>query len=85
MHFYHEPTKRDMPGRCEDISDGGLKMFVPARTPVKAGDSLQVRVGAMDRPEFALLSDRPVDASVVRVDRQAFLTRGDVAVGVKFI
>ena len=85
LHFYHEPTKRDVPGRCEDISQGGLKMFVPAKTPVKAGDSLQVRVGALDRPEFALLSDQPVDASVVRVDRQALLSRGHLAVGVKFI
>ena len=85
LHFYHEPTKRYVPARCENISQGGLKMFVPARTPVKAGDSLQVRVGATDRPEFAMLSDQPLDTSVVRVDRQALLTSGHLAVGVKFI
>ena len=85
LHLYHAPTKRSLPGRCENISQGGLKMLIPARTPVKAGDSLQVRVGAMDRPEFAALSDKPVDASVVRVDRRALLTAGHLAVGVKFI
>jgi len=84
MQFYHGPSRRDIPGRCVDISRGGLMMQVPMTSPVKAGDSLQVSLGAHNRPEFLSLSDKPLDASVVRVDRHPMLKSGTIAVGVKF-
>ena len=80
LHFYHEPTKRDVPARCENISQGGLKMFVPVRTPVKAGDSL--RVALSDAPDE--VGEGPLDATAIRVDRNQLLTAGHIAVGMEF-
>jgi len=85
LHFLHEPSRRRLPGRCENISRGGLKMYVPAGTPVKAGDSIQVSLSAPGRPEFSALGDKPLNASVVRVERQALLSTGHLAVGVRFM
>ncbi|MBS3820981.1 MAG: hypothetical protein GVY16_08790 [Planctomycetes bacterium] len=32
--FYHGPSHREFPGRCVDISNGGLQMCVPAASPL---------------------------------------------------
>jgi hypothetical protein len=85
LHFNHGPSHRRLPGRCENISESGLKMHVPATSPIKPGDSIQLSLGAHHRPEFAVLGDRPVDASVVRVNRHDMLTTGCLEVGVKFM
>ena len=85
VQFYHEPSHRDLPARCSDISQGGMKMYVPAATPVRAGDSVRVVLGALDRPEFAGLGETPLGASIVRVDRRALLSDGHLAVGVRFM
>lgn len=85
VQFYHEPSQRDLPARCADISEGGMKMYVPAATPIKPGDSVYLTLGALGRPEFARLGDKPLSASIVRVDRQALLEGGHLAVGVRFM
>ena len=77
VQFYHAPSQRDFPGRCADISAGGMLMYVPATTPLQPGHSV-------NRPEFANLGDSPVEATIVRVDRQALLQAGHLAVGLRF-
>ena len=62
-----------------------MLVFAPAATPVKTGDYVKVTLGGVERPEFASLGRRPVDASVVRVDRDALLNSGHLAVGVRFM
>ena len=84
LQFYHGPSQRDFPGRCVDISKGGLLMYVPVVTPVQPGQAIQLAVGSVSRPEFAGLSETPLDATVVRVDRHAILSSGQLAVGVRF-
>jgi len=84
VQVFHGPSGRDFPGRCLDISAGGLKMYVPAATPVQPGHPIRLTLGAVSRPEFAGLGDKPIDGTIVRVDRDALLKTGHLAVGVKF-
>ncbi len=84
VQFYHGPSQRDFPGRCTNISHGGLLMYVPAVSPVQPGQPIRLTVGGISRPEFAGLSERPIDATIVRVDRGVLLRSGHLAVGVRF-
>ena len=84
VDFFHGPSQRDFPARCANISVGGLKMYVPAATPVRPGQAIRLAIGGVSRPEFARLGRGPVDATIVRVDRQAMIQEGDLAVGVRF-
>jgi len=62
-----------------------MLMYVPATTPVKAGDSLRVTLGSVARPEFAELNYHPMDAAIVRVDRKPLTSLGQLAIGVRFM
>lgn len=84
VDVFHGPSQRAFPGRCVNISTGGLMMYVPAATPVQPGHPIRLTLGFVGRPEFAGLGDGPVDATIVRVDRDALLTSGHLAVGVRF-
>jgi len=84
VQFYHGPSQREFPGRCIDISHGGMLMYVPAKTPVQPGHPIRLSVGSVSRPEFAGLSETPLEATIVRVNRNALLAAGYVAVGVRF-
>ena len=84
MNFYHAPSQREFPARSVDISKGGMLMHAPISTPLKVGQQLRLTVPGVERPEFAGLSDRTVDGTVVRVDRDGLVEKGCVAVGVMF-
>lgn len=84
VQFYHGPTQHNYPGRCVDISEGGMMMYVPASAPVHTGQPIQLTVGCVNRPEFAGLSENPLDATIVRVNRQALVSMGHAAIGVRF-
>jgi len=84
VQFYHDPSQRDFPGRCANISAGGMLMYVPAATPLQPGHGIRLNLGSVNRPEFANLGDGTVYATVVRVDRKALLVAGSLAVGVRF-
>jgi c-di-GMP-binding flagellar brake protein YcgR len=84
VQFHHAPSRRQFPGRCVDISAGGMKMYIPASTPVQPGHSVQLQMGSVNRPELAGLGAGPVSASVVRVDRHNLLANGHLAVGLRF-
>ena len=85
VQFYHGGSSREFPGRCIDLSKGGMMMYAPATSPVRPGDSIRVTVGSVSRPEFASLGERPIDATIVRVDRKALLHLGHIAVGLRFL
>lgn len=59
-------------------------MYVPAATPVQPGHSVRLQMGAVSRPEFAGLADKPVAATVIRVDRRSILSSGHLAIGLRF-
>ena len=84
VQFYHGPSRRYFRARTVDISEGGILMYVPASAPVAPGHPIQVTIGSHSRPELAGLSDRPMDATIVRVDRHKMLSQGYLPVGVRF-
>jgi len=84
VEFYHAASRKSYPGRCIDISNGGLMMFVPATAPLQVGHSLSVSIGSVNRPEFANLGTEPMTATVVRVERRTLISMGSVAVGIRF-
>ena len=84
VNFFHGPSNREFPARCVDVSRGGMLMYVPVSTPVKVGQPLRLNVGSVSRPEFAGLSEKPMDGTIARVDRHRMLEEGYVAVGVRF-
>jgi len=84
VQFYHGPSQRDFPGRCANISLTGIKMYVPAATPVQPGQPIRLSLAGVPGPEFARLGRGPMDATIVRVDRRAMIDEGDLAVGVRF-
>ena len=84
VRFLHGPSGRDLPGRCVDISRGGLLMYVPAASPVRPGQTIRLTLGAISLPDLAGLSGAPMEGTIVRVDRGALLAEGHLAVGVRF-
>ena len=84
LQFLHGPTRKDCQARSVDVSAGGMMMFVPPNVPVRVGQFLRLSVGSVNRPEFAGLSEQPVDATVVRVDRGQLVPGGQIGIGVRF-
>ena len=84
VEFYHGPSRRYFRAQTVDISAGGVLMYVPASAPVAPGHPIRLTIGSRNRPELAGLSSRPLDATVVRVDRQRMLSHGMLPVGVRF-
>ncbi len=85
VRFAHEPSRRDFPGRAVDVSEGGMLMYVPATVPIKVGQSLRLEIGKSPDAQSEPLSEQPVYATVVRVDRHKLIKLGHLAVGVKFV
>ena len=83
VQFYHGPTQRDFPGRCVNVSAGGMLMYVPPNIPVQVGHPLRLTAAGASRPEFAGLRGQTVDATITRVDREKYLS-GHLGVAVRF-
>jgi len=84
VQFFHGPSRREYPARSVDISQGGMLMYLPASVPVARGQGIRLTIGSHGRPELAELSNRPLAATVVRVDRRRLLELGHLPVGVRF-
>lgn len=84
VQFYHCPSRREFPARSVDISAGGVLVYVPVGTPVALGQPIQLKLGTHSRPEFARLSDSPLDGTIVRVDRRRMLSVGHLPIGIRF-
>jgi len=85
VSFHHEPTGKDLPGRCVDISQGGLRMYVPANTPVKTGQAVRISIGGVESEGPSQFFGRQVDARIVHVNRYTLISTGQLAVGVAFV
>ena len=84
VEFFHGPSRRNYPARSVDVSRGGMLMFVPATTPVAPGQPIRVTLGGYSQPELHTLSNKPVEGTIVRVDRGGMLEAGHLPVGVRF-
>ena len=58
-------------------------MYVPMSTPVTKGQTIRLDIGSTSRPELRGLPS-PIEAVVVRVDRNKLLDLGHLVVGVQF-
>jgi c-di-GMP-binding flagellar brake protein YcgR len=81
IQFHHGPSKRQVSARSVDISETGMLMYIPATTPVRAGQSVYVNMAGLTGR-----SAQPgqVQATVVRVDRSDMTSKGYLGIGVKF-
>jgi c-di-GMP-binding flagellar brake protein YcgR len=84
MRFHHVISDREYVGRTVDVSDGGLRMYVPAVAPLRTGQSIRLPLGEVGLPKLAPQGDRTLDARIVRVDRDGLAETGQVLVGVEF-
>ncbi|MDP6637216.1 MAG: PilZ domain-containing protein [Phycisphaerae bacterium] len=82
LQFHHGPSKREVPARSVDVSDSGMLMYVPATTPVRAGQSVYVNMAGISGRSAATAG--PVQATIVRVDRADMTSKGYLGVGVRF-
>lgn len=84
VEFFHAPTRRHFPAFCRDISEGGMLMLIPASTPVRRGQSVRLQVSDLPVPGIADMAGRPLNATVLRVDRTPLTTDGQIAIAVRF-
>ncbi len=88
--FYHPASRRELPGRTANLSRGGLWMLVPPHAPLRAGQRIrflelpEAKDGPRDEPLALASRDRPLAATVIRVDRSALAATGQVGVAVRF-
>ena len=85
VQFHHDLSGRDFPGRCVDVSQGGLQMYVPPAAPVQPGQAVRLALSGITEPALAALGGKPLDATIVRVDRQCLTQKGQLAISVKFM
>jgi len=61
-----------------------MLMYVPATTPVRAGQPISLNLGELICHARALAGTGEVQATIVRVDRGQLTASGHVGIGVKF-
>ncbi|MFB3891729.1 MAG: PilZ domain-containing protein [Phycisphaerae bacterium] len=84
VRFHHVPTGREFPGRCIDISAGGMLMHIPPTAPVLPGQEIRIDLSALTGPDTAGVANPDTPAEVVRVDRRKLIPLGRIAIGVRF-
>ena len=82
LQFHHGPSKREVPARSVDVSESGMLMYVPATTPVRAGQAVYVDLGGIGGRQAT--SAGLVQATIVRVDRADMTSRGYLGIGLRF-
>ncbi len=81
----HSSSAGDIPGRCVDISDSGVLMYVPISAPVKSGQKISLTLSSIKAGNYVGLNDRPIEARIVRVQRRGVLLTGKLAIGIEFV
>ena len=85
VRFYHIASRREFPGRTTNLSSGGLWMYVPPDAPLRAGQGIRFlelpqSLGGATLPKLQL----PLDAAILRVDREALAATGQIGIAVRF-
>lgn len=86
VQFWHAPSRRSFPARSADLSQGGIKVCLPAAVPAITGQAVRLRIGesASAGDNLLGLAGRDLDATIVRIDRNALMKDGYVTVGLQF-
>ncbi len=81
-----EPTvARYFGGQTEDISNSGLRLELPASTPVRPGKILNIHVGAPDSINTLANRMQMMPARVIWVDREHGMSRGRLLAGIELL
>ncbi len=87
VEIEHPAAGCNIPARTLDISDGGMLVSVPPTAPVTEGQPVSIRASQNALPRLPKNSDpssrETLDATIVRVDRNALLASGQLQVGIK--
>jgi hypothetical protein len=62
-----------------------MLMYVPVSAPVKPGQPIRLTLRHVRTEQFGDLGGKPLDARIVRVQRQGVMITGKLAVGVEFV
>ena len=85
VKIFERSASRYFGGQTQDISTTGLRIELPASTPVVPGKLLSIHVG-LGHDGHALANRRQmIPARVVWVDRSATLQGGRLMAGVEFL
>ena len=82
LQFHHGPSKREVPARTVDVSESGMLMYVPVTAPVRAGQAVYVDLAGIGGRQVTGVG--PVQATIVRVDREQMTSKGYLGIGVRF-
>ena len=82
LQFHHGPSRREIPGRSVDVSESGMLMYVPVTSPVRAGQAVYVNLAGIGGKPVA--DTGPVQATIVRVDREQMTSKGYLGIGIRF-
>ena len=82
----HPVSGKAVAARCRDVSRGGAGLILPARFPVRIGQTISLAIAdSPDADELGRFDSDARQATVVRIDRGSFLAEGHVAIGVQFV
>ncbi len=84
LHFYHGPSDCEIPARVVNISDGGVLVFVATTARVRAGHPIRMDMGWFPHPKLVCPGRHYVAGTIVRVDRSAQRSTGQMEVGIRF-
>ncbi len=71
-------------GQTADISSAGLRLELPASTPIRPGKFLNVHVGTQAGEALAT-HHRMLPARVIWIDRDSQVSRGRLVAGIEFL
>lgn len=87
VEIEHPIAGCNIPARTLDISDGGMLISVPPSAPVASGQAVSIRASQDSLPRLPKASDpssrETLEATIVRVDRNALLANGQLQVGIR--
>jgi hypothetical protein len=82
----HDPSAaRYFGGQTHDVSSTGLRVALPAASPVRVGRMLNIHVGLSESGEALANRRQMMPARVVWVDRQGTPASRTMTVGVEFL
>lgn len=85
VKIYDAAAARYVGGRTADVSSTGLKLELPAWTPLLPGKTLSVHVGMSDQGSTLANRRRMIPARVVWVRRDVTDSSNSIMAGVEFI
>jgi hypothetical protein len=85
VKVYDAAAAKYFGGQTEDISSTGLRLELPAFSPIEEGDTLSIHVGLNRQGESLANRRQMIPAKVVWVNRQDRRINGRIEAGIEFL